>query len=138
MIKSITTALGALVLGGAALLITASTARAAVDEGVVKANIPFAFQVAGKTLPAGTYEIQIDRQELSVSVRSDPKGPSAMENIITSIADPGPGLAAEARVVFDLVGDNHILSEVWCPGADGVLVFAAKGPHKHHTLHIKL
>ncbi|HYU78670.1 MAG TPA: hypothetical protein VEK56_06780 [Vicinamibacterales bacterium] len=44
-------------LAGAMLLSAADTARASTST-VLKANVPFAFEVNGQTLPAGHYLIQ--------------------------------------------------------------------------------
>ncbi len=123
---------------GIAALIALSGISAAYGADLVRAEIPFAFQVAGKTLPPGEYEFQIDRSKDMVEVLGANKGPGALENIITTLAVPAHSNSEDAHIVFDRVGNTYILSEIWRPNAEGVLVHAANGPHEHHVIHVKL
>jgi len=52
------TSKAAIVLASVMLLSVSGTAQAAMDT-VVKANVPFAFVVNGKSMPAGKYVIAI-------------------------------------------------------------------------------
>lgn len=138
MIRKLTKTLGAPSVG-IAVLLTMFTIPAAFGADFVKGNIPFSFQVGNKTMPAGDYEIRIDLEREMVMVRSSAKkGTEAMEPIITYLASPAHSTATDADIVFDKVGNNYILSEVWRPGADGILVHATKGPHEHRVRHFKL
>ena len=40
----------------------------------------------------------------------------------------------DPEFVFDKVGGKLLLSEIWGPGMDGVLVLATSGPHQHAVL----
>jgi hypothetical protein len=42
----------------------------------------------------------------------------------------------DAHIVFDVVGDKHMLSEIWIPGEDGYLLLATKGKHGHKVINI--
>lgn len=100
---------------------------------VVIANVPFAFKAGAKSLPAGEYEFVLHPNDeiVAVSSTTNPKGPSSMVGIVTMLASAG---SPDARVVFDKVGGQYILSEVWQPEGEGVLVQATKGKHEHHVL----
>jgi hypothetical protein len=102
--------------------------KAAVD-------IDFKFVFAGKAMPAGSY-----------TVERIPNGP-------IGIRSAGPGGAAGAlqtmpivsrlgrhdadqmpELVFDKVGGEVHLSEVWFPGEDGYLLLGTKEQHDHQVL----
>jgi hypothetical protein len=112
-----------------AVMLAAGTAPAYAQTGV-KVDIQFPFIVAGRTLPAGTYVIEESSPEMLV-VRSttDVKAVASVVPI-TRIAQPALPFD-QAEVVFDKGGDSSYLSEVWPTGADGFLVYAAKGAHTH-------
>ncbi len=59
-----------------------------------------------------------------------PKGTGMFLTTITRLAAPEVSLV-DAHLVFDKVGDTYYLSEVWMPGEDGFLLYAAKGKHTH-------
>lgn len=124
---------------GMAVLATLFLMPGTFGAELIKAEVPFAFKVGAKTLPAGEYEIQLDRQGESVTVLgvAKVKGSSAVEPIITSLAPTAHSDSTHSHIVFDKVGSVYTLSEIWRPGADGILVHATKGPHEHHVLHLK-
>jgi hypothetical protein len=41
---------------------------------------------------------------------------------------------ADPEFVFDKINGKLVLSEVWMPGKDGLLLLATKGPHEHAVL----
>ncbi len=123
-------------IGLAALLAVWATPRAFGAE-TVQANVPFAFEMGHKTLPAGSYRFEIDLENKVVSVLNEQKGPSAVESFVTTLAKPEHSTSSDAHIVFDKLGDRHILSEVWMPGEEGILVHATSEPHTHHVLHVK-
>lgn len=125
---------------GLAALISLCAMPSMFAADAINAEVPFAFQVGSKTLPAGTYEFDIRRDEGSVGVYGNPKvkGADAMEGILTWLAPQQHQSSDDAHLVFDVVGNQYILSEVWQPESGGILVHATKEPHQHHVLHIKL
>lgn len=125
---------------GLAVLVSLCAMPSMFAADTIKADVPFAFQVGSKTLPAGSYEFDIRRDEGSVGVYGNPKvkGADAMAGILTWLAPSPHQSADDAHIVFDIVGDKYILSEVWQPESGGILVHATKEPHKHHVLHVKL
>ncbi len=124
---------------GIAVLLSMFTIPCAFGAALMKADVPFAFQVGSKTLPAGEYEFQIDRQGDRVTVLGSTKvkGSIALESIITSLAPTAHSDSTHAHIVFDKVGNTYTLSELWQPGEDGILVHTTKGKHEHHVLHLK-
>lgn len=120
------------VLAIAGMVFLAAAPAFAADT--VLANVPFAFKVGSKTLPAGDYEfaIHFNNDTVAVSNTANPKGPSAVEEILTTLASQN---LSDARLVFDKAGGQYILSEIWQPEGEGVLVHATRGKHEHHVLH---
>lgn len=125
---------------GIAVLLTLSAMPSAFAADSVKAEIPFAFQLESKTLPAGTYEFDIRRDEGTVGIYGNPKvkGADAMAGILTWLAAPPHSTADDAHVVFDVVGGHYILSELWQPESGGILLHATKEPHSHQVVHVKV
>lgn len=110
----------------------------AFGQDYMRAKIPFAFQVSGKTLAAGNYEFRIDRQAETVLVTGGQPRNGTEALIITWLAARPRGREESMdQLVFDKSGGVYTLSELWEPGSDGILLNAAKGPHQHHILHSK-
>ncbi len=121
----------------AVLVATAALAAApsVFAADILKVDVPFPFQVEGKTLPAGAYEFKIDISADTVEVSAP--GTGAVALVITRLAaPPHPGSNEHAHIVFDKVGTTYTLSELWEPGTDGFLVHATKGKHEHHVIHV--
>jgi hypothetical protein len=91
----------------------------------------FAFEVGGKVLPAGKYDIEQPTRELLLFRPA--KGPAVEAKVVTRLAQPATPLV-EPKVVFDKVGDKYTVSEVWLPGKDGFLMANTPGAHVHHSL----
>jgi hypothetical protein len=85
----------------------------AINGGMSKADIPFAFAAAGKSFNPGTYVVQ--RNTLNgVITLSDLSGKSVMMmGHPTSSAKP----SEKGRLVFDRTSKGYALSEVWSAGA---------------------
>jgi cytochrome c5 len=98
---------------------------------VLRATVPFAFEVAGKSLPAGTYQLEVRQGEGYVQV-STGKGVVGMARILTQIG--GGRLIGDASLVFDEFEGRDVLSEVWVPGQEGVLVYSTPKQHKHERV----
>ncbi len=91
-------------------------------QEVAVANIPFAFTVLDKTVPAGKYVIQN-------AVTTSKSGIVKFRNVDTghSVAVLAPSNAASyttkdkvaAKVIFHRYGDRYFFSEIW--SADGLL-----------------
>lgn len=79
------------------------------EEGTVIANVPFAFVVDGKTLPAGTYNVSRVSQgsELLISSRN-----TGVFVIPTELDSSG---VQKPVVTFDKIGDTYFLRQVNTP-----------------------
>jgi hypothetical protein len=124
-----------------AVVLTAGLAIApnvfAAPELDMKANIPFSFEVGGRTLPPGMYEFSFDALADTVLVSGGVSGTSAMALVMTRLAAiPHPADEDHPHIVFDMVGDKYILSELWHPYDEGILVHATKGKHEHQIIHV--
>lgn len=91
---------------GAGIVFAFLTIPAAFGADMLKADVPFAFQVGSKTLPAGPYEITINRNDNFISVLGSTKGKGdeAVENVMTILAPSSHSTATDARIVFDKAG----------------------------------
>ena len=52
----------------------------------------------------------------------------------TKAPTPGAKNDGHVRLVFDQVGEERYLSEVWMPGMDGLLIRATSERHKHESV----
>jgi hypothetical protein len=104
---------------------------------LTKANVPFAFNVEGKTLPAGQYEFIPDTDTGSMRViPAAGKGPAVLTLVMTRMAESIHTTSNDSHVVFDKVGDVMTLSEVWIPGQDGFMLHLTKGKHEHRVVNV--
>jgi hypothetical protein len=114
-------------------LLTLLTAGSVYGQSrVVKADIPFAFNTAGKTLPAGQYEFFPNASGATMRIAG--KGSSALAMVQTRMAAEIHTTQNDSHVVFDKVGDVYTLSEVWVPGQDGWMLHLTKGKHEHKVV----
>ena len=80
-------------------------------QAVAKADVPFAFTVAQKTLPSGRYIVKTDGQGV-ITIQSYETGTSIM-----SLARKESPRKTNPKLVFHQVGNQYFLSQVW--GAEG-------------------
>jgi hypothetical protein len=83
----------------------------AQGTGVAEANIPFAFQAANQTLPAGTY--RIDRESSHLILLQGPGKASGMAIVYETIASHTPH---QGKLVFDHYGNKYFLHQIWTAG----------------------
>ena len=95
------------VLAVCALALTGISA-AQDDTYRVTANIPFDFYVGSQKLPAGAYLFTVSYGDHSVVLRNHDTGRSFA---VLAIAEQGAG-AGEALLDFDVIGGNHLLSDL--------------------------
>ena len=109
----------------------AGLADAAVPQARGKANIDFPFVAGSTQCPAGSYDFESDGTK--VTLRStDPKGPSAILLILTRLGRHDKDKGAE--FIFDKVGDQMKLSEIWPSEQDGFLVLVSPEAHEHRVV----
>jgi hypothetical protein len=114
----------------AAFLLLAGTAAPQSPVQPVRAEIPFAFHAAGKTMPAGVY--QIIKQVVPAVVLNGPGGTTITLPVLTYLGRHDTD--TEPELVFDKLEGNMHLSEVWLPGQDGLLLLGTKERHDHAVL----
>jgi hypothetical protein len=101
-------------------------------------KIPFTFQAAGKSHPAGVYLVN-PKDDHQLTLRQETTGQEFQVPFTQRLAQPRPPLE-EPQLDFDVVGNfapsyteyvtDYVLAEVWLEGADGFLVHTLKGAHK--------
>jgi hypothetical protein len=96
----------------------------------VRTDIPYEFVVTSKALPAGTYTITLTHAGLEV--QSAASG-VVLAHIITRLGGTTEFLR-DGTLVFDKSGGQRILSEIWMPGQDGILVHSTPKDHSHEIL----
>jgi hypothetical protein len=96
----------------------------------IRAEIGFPFVAGGKELPAGAYTVEVT--PAGPVMISGANGARALMPVITTLGrhDQDP----DAEFVFDKVDGKSVLSELWMPKRDGLLLLATKGPHEHVVL----
>jgi hypothetical protein len=102
----------------------------------LKAKVPFAFTVSGKVLPAGQYDVSTGTNFETIQVRGSDAGAVAIVPVMTRLGGALHTTPQDSHLVFDRVGDNYTLSEVWGLIGDGYLVFATKGKHEHAVVNV--
>jgi cytochrome c553 len=87
----------------------------------MRADIPYEFTVGSKVLPAGVYTFSVSNSVVRVQSATGAVSPVL---IISRLSGPTEFLK-DGTLVFDKTGGGHILSEVWIPGTDGILVYGS-------------
>ncbi len=124
--------LPAVVLAMATAFVTVPAEAQSVPQRV---NVPFKFNLNEKAFPAAMYYVRYEQSSDSVEVLGQSRNLLSRVRVITRLA-PSPGAKSNGsvRLVFDQVGEERYLSEVWIPGADGFLLRATSERHKHATV----
>jgi hypothetical protein len=100
---------GALTIGA---LATTQSASAQSNTAVGQATIPFAFQTDKRTLPAGTYRIDVASSHI---LRL--KGPGNAGGFIVMNDAYKTNTPTRGSMVFDRYGDQYFLRQVWVAGS---------------------
>jgi hypothetical protein len=89
-----------------------ATASAYAQTVALKANVPFNFIVAGKTLPAGEYTVQsLGSIERVLLIRGSDKSQMV---VVNSCASAKP--SDTSKLIFHRYGDRYFLSQIWTAG----------------------
>ena len=79
-----------------------------------KADVPFAFQVANGTMPAGEYLIQrMTNTNEGVQYTMIRRSDSSRAVVALTVAVDGKNGKAEPGLVFHTYGNSYFLSEIW-------------------------
>src|SRR5215471_3742424 len=93
------------------LILAAAIAVPAVyaqSQITLTANVPFAFSIDGKSLPAGAYEVRELGSRATVIETKDGKN-----HAMGLYAPAGECKSGESKLVFHRVGDSYFLAEIW-------------------------
>ncbi len=100
----------------------------------LRANIPFAFTAGQKQLPAGEYSFTPTANGETVRVASNKD--TALALVLTRMAAGIHTTPKDAHVVFDKMGDQYFLSEIWIPGVDGFDLHNTTQKHEHQIINV--
>jgi hypothetical protein len=106
-------------------IVAAAQCRAQQATGAVQVNIPFAFQVGNRTLPAGEYRIQqlaADMRGIQLIRQSD--GTNAMA--VSTLAVEQGDKTAPPRLIFYRYGNEFFLTEIWADGTHGQRLYKSR------------
>ncbi|HEV7857865.1 MAG TPA: hypothetical protein VGO91_04485 [Pyrinomonadaceae bacterium] len=95
------------------LMLTASAVFAQSERGTI-VNIPFAFNVGEKTLPAGDYRIQPYRRDTDKVWLIQNQEQHAGTFVMT-IPVRSNTTRDEGQMIFHRYGEQYFLSQVWTP-----------------------
>jgi hypothetical protein len=94
----------------AALLLAASVSFAQTQPGDLVADVPFAFVVAGRTLPPGHYVVNNLNENLGIHNANN-------QGVLVPVhREQRPPRENSSKMVFHRYGDTYFLSEVWVGG----------------------
>jgi hypothetical protein len=93
----------------------------------ISAEIGFPFVAAGKELAAGKYNVSVTANGEVSLTGSDRR--TLLMPVITRLGRHDRD--TDPEFVFDKIDGKLLLSEIWMPGKDGLLVLATKEPHEH-------
>lgn len=110
-------------------VLAVATFAATSAHAATSVKVPFAFQAAGKNLPAGNYVVSKDASRQVVILRNEADGRS-----MTWVAGPGEPAATSRTVTlrFNEIGTNHELRSVQY----GPLVTSRLDTHTKHNEHV--
>ena len=100
----------------AASSLAAAGNLSAQNHHQMKANIPFAFTMGSKTLPAGSYTISSPSPDV-VTVRNDQNRMAA-----ASVVHESDKQSPNSVLVFHMYGNQYFLEEILSPNAMNVSV----------------
>ena len=98
------------VIGALMTLIVAFTVTVPVvnaQSTILTANVPFAFNIGAKQLPAGAYAVREMNRATLIQSRD------AKNSVLGIYNDAGPSKADETKLVFHRVSDHYFLAEIW-------------------------
>ena len=101
------------------VLSLALNATGAYAQSEVRANVPFAFKMGNAELPAGSYKISSNPEDKTITLRTRHAG--AMSLVQSESAGNG-----SPRLIFNHVGDQYFLREIWGVGDTGMTLPTSK------------
>lgn len=102
-------------VGIIALAFASALAASAQNQRSLVVNIPFDFNVKGKTLPAGEYIFSRGSSADSSGLIIESKGSKANAIVLTMSIESRES-QRQSRLVFNRYGEQYFLSQVWTVG----------------------
>ena len=85
----------------------------AQNAPTVSVTIPFGFEVAGKTLPAGDYQLRMEGSRSTLKIQNH-------DTLRTTFVTISPlqrtDIQNQSKLVFNRYGNQYFLSQVWIAG----------------------
>lgn len=103
-------------LGVLGLLLVAGSAFA--QNIIVRADVPFSFNVNKDTLPAGQYEIRTISPSGSHVLLINNREAKTGETFLTHAVSASQAQAGKGKLVFKRYGDRYFLSQIWLADTD--------------------
>jgi len=100
--------LGCLSMAALAILLAAPVSAQTIT---LKANVPFDFIVAGRTMPAGEYVLSTSGGSSVLQVQSVPMGIAPAIATINAVNGPWDGNGAV--LTFNRYGGDYFLAKIW-------------------------
>ena len=95
------------------VMLAADSAYGQIGGVTLKGDIPFAFTVVDKTVPAGTYALKEVLHSVLVMMSTDNR-----ENVVffTNGVEAKGNQEVEPKLVFRRYGDQYFLAQIWTGG----------------------
>jgi len=105
---------------GAVLATGPPSSAYVIGEEAILANVPFPFEAGSRSLPPGIYRLGHRVGPFASVMLSSPDGKVRVPLLALERPERthSPGAPA-AGIVFDKIGDRHVLAEVWLTGLSG-------------------
>jgi hypothetical protein len=100
----------------------------------LRVEVPFAFTVGERELPAGRYDFSREPLNNAIKVTSVSGGPSSSCLVKARVWSGIHTTPRDSHLVFDQEGDKYTFSELWIPGTDGFLLYIGKGERKYKVI----
>lgn len=119
----------------AAIVCAAILSCICVSAQSTQVKIPFPFMIGEKTLPAGSYNFQVDPANpvkvKVINTSSKAVSEATVQTRLAWISDA----PRETHVIFDKSDEIHYLAELWIPGHDGFFLGGTGSLHTHVAIH---
>jgi hypothetical protein len=84
----------------------------------IRVNVPFEFQAAGKTMPAGEYSVRPDSLT-GDTIRSIARADGKETIVVTTFSVDRNSKPVSARLIFHCYGNAYFLAQIWAGETQG-------------------
>jgi hypothetical protein len=114
----------------AALALTLIAAgQCSAQQGILRVNVPFAFTVSDKAMPAGEYRVaELSRVQLTVQVIAQSDGDASIMVMTNAVVRAGK--APTPRLTFHRYGNRYFLTEIWTGDTQGRQLVKSHGENE--------